>query len=51
MIDPEHKLPITRQTKLLQIARSTVYYLPVCPSVQELAIMEMSMPPYLARHL
>ena len=39
MIDPEHKLPITRQAKLLQIARSTVYYLPVGPSVQELAIM------------
>jgi putative transposase len=39
MIDPEHKLPITRQAKLLQIARSTVYYLPVGPSAQDLAIM------------
>jgi len=39
MIDPEHKLPITRQAKLLQIARSTVYYLPVGPSGQDLAIM------------
>lgn len=41
MIDPEHKLPITRQAKILNIARSTVYYLPVGPSAQELAIMRM----------
>ena len=30
MIDPEYKLPISKQTKILQISRSSVYYQP-CP--------------------
>ena len=29
MNDPEHKLPITRQAKLVYISRGSVYYLPV----------------------
>ena len=28
MIDPEHELPISRQTEILQISRSSVYYKP-----------------------
>jgi putative transposase len=28
MIDPEHKLPISKQTRILQISRSSVYYKP-----------------------
>jgi putative transposase len=28
MIDPEHKLPISKQTKILQISRSSMYYKP-----------------------
>ena len=28
MIDPEHELPIIRQTEILQISRSSVYYKP-----------------------
>jgi putative transposase len=28
MIDPSHELPITRQGELLELSRSTVYYLP-----------------------
>ena len=27
MIDPEHDLPIQQQAKVLEISRSTVYYL------------------------
>ena len=28
MIDPEHELPINKQTKILQISLSSVYYKP-----------------------
>ena len=28
MIDPGHKLPLVRQAKLLDLSRSSVYYLP-----------------------
>jgi putative transposase len=28
MIDPEHKSPISKQTKILQISRSSAYYKP-----------------------
>lgn len=28
MINPEHKLPVTRQAELLNLSRSSVYYLP-----------------------
>lgn len=39
MIDKDHPLPVTRQTGLLGIARSTAYYRPVPMSSTELAIM------------
>jgi hypothetical protein len=39
MIDKEHPLPVTKQAKLLGLARSTVYYRPVPTSSTELAIM------------
>ena len=39
MIDREHELPIIRQADALNIARSTVYYLPRPASAADLAIM------------
>jgi putative transposase len=39
MIDPEHKLPITRQAKLVDISRSSVYYLPTPTSPEDLVLM------------
>ena len=39
MIDRDHKLPITRQAKLLDISRGTVYYLPQPVSPADLALM------------
>ena len=36
MIDREHNLPVTRQAKALNLARSTVYYLPRPLSVADL---------------
>jgi putative transposase len=39
MIDPTHKLPISRQTKLLGLARSTAYYQPKPVSDSDLALM------------
>ena len=39
MIDREHELSITRQTKLLGISRGTVYYLPRPVSSADLALM------------
>jgi len=39
MIDREHKLSITRQAKLLEISRGTVYYLPRPVSPADLALM------------
>jgi putative transposase len=39
MIDRDHKLPITRQAKLLDISRGTVYYLPEPVSPADLALM------------
>jgi putative transposase len=39
MIDPEHKLPITRQAELVNISRGSVYYLPVPTSAADLALM------------
>jgi putative transposase len=39
MIDREHKLSITRQAKLLDISRGTVYYLPQPVSPADLALM------------
>lgn len=39
MIDRTHKLPLTRQCKLLEIARSTAYYTPKPISPDDLALM------------
>jgi putative transposase len=39
MIDRDHKLSITRQAKLLEISRGTVYYLPRPVSPADLALM------------
>ena len=39
MIDRDHKLPVTRQAKLLDISRGTVYYLPQPVSCADLALM------------
>ena len=39
MIDPTHKLPISRQTKLLGLARSTAYYQPKPVAESDLALM------------
>ncbi len=39
MIDRDHKLSITRQAKLLDISRGTVYYLPQPVSPADLALM------------
>ena len=39
MIDRDHPLPVTRQARLLDLARSTVYYRPVPTSDRELALM------------
>ena len=39
MIDREHDLPITRQAKLLNISRGSVYYLPRPVSDADLALM------------
>lgn len=39
MIDKGHALPVTRQVRLLDLARSTAYYKPVPMSSSELALM------------
>jgi putative transposase len=39
MIDPTHELPIVRQAQLLEVSRSSVYYLPQTTPESELALM------------
>jgi putative transposase len=39
MIDPTHELPLVRQAQLLDLSRSSVYYLPQPPPEAELALM------------
>lgn len=39
MIDRGHELSVSRQTQLLELPRSTVYYLPKPTSAQDLALM------------
>ena len=39
MIDRTHDLPVTRQCRILQLARSTAYYAPAPISAEELALM------------
>jgi putative transposase len=39
MIDPEHKLSVVRQAKLLGFSRGSVYYLPCPVSDGDLALM------------
>jgi putative transposase len=40
MIDRGHRLPITRQARLLGLARSSVYYRPVATAERDLALMK-----------
>src|SRR4051794_12633125 len=39
MIDRSHDLPITRQARMLNVSRGSVYYLPRPPSAADLALM------------
>ena len=39
MIDPTHELPLVRQARLLDLSRSSVYYLPQPTSEADLALM------------
>ena len=39
MIDPRHQLPLVRQAQLLDLSRSSVYYLPQPTPEAELALM------------
>ena len=39
MIDASHKLPVTQQARLLDLSRSSVYYLPKPTSTADLALM------------
>ena len=39
MIDREHDLPLSRQAKVLNLSRSTVYYKPRPVSVEDLSLM------------
>jgi putative transposase len=39
MIDRSHDMPITRQAKVLNVSRGSVYYLPRAPSTADLALM------------
>jgi putative transposase len=41
MIDPTHELPIVRQAELLDLSRSSVYYLPQATPESELALMPL----------
>jgi putative transposase len=41
MIDPEHELPVTRQVELLDLSRSSVYYLPRPISDKDLELMRL----------
>jgi putative transposase len=39
MIDTHHQLPVVRQAQLLELSRSSVYYLPRPTSSEDLALM------------
>jgi putative transposase len=39
MIDTDHRLPVVRQAQLLELSRSSVYYLPRPTSSEDLALM------------
>jgi len=39
MIDPQHKLPITHQARLLELSRASVYYLPRATPQADLDLM------------
>ena len=47
MITPSHKLPISRQTKLLGLARSTAYYQPKPVAESDLALVAAMDRPHL----
>jgi putative transposase len=39
VIDPTHKLSLTRQAQLLQLSRASLYYEPVAASAADLQLM------------
>ena len=39
MIDTAHRLPVVRQAQLLELSRSSVYYLPRATSIEDLVLM------------
>jgi putative transposase len=41
MIDPEYELPVTRQVELLDLSRSSVYYVPRPISDKDLELMRL----------
>ena len=41
MVDPGHKLPVVRQAQLLDLSRSSVYYLPEPTPESDLALMRI----------
>jgi len=49
MIDRKHRLPVTRQCRLLDLSRSTAYYKPASESEENLALMRMLDELYLER--
>ncbi len=49
MIDRKHRLPVTRQCRLLDLSRSTAYYRPAGESEENLALMRMLDELYLER--
>ncbi len=49
MVDPKHKLAITKQCSLLSVKRSTYYYKPAPESEEELALMRAIDELYLER--
>lgn len=49
MLDPDNKLSIRKQCKILKVCRSSFYYKPVCESVENLYFMQL-MDKYFLRH-
>jgi putative transposase len=41
MIDREHPLPLTRQSEILELSRSSLYYDPIAPSARDLELMRL----------
>ena len=41
MIDKEHQLPITKQCKVLELSRASIYYTPVLVSDKDRELMRL----------